>query len=278
MSPFQKTNRKRRAPSFLTGKLLAGAFLVLVFAVGKAKGEAVETVEGAAGMVAEKRVFIARTADGLPVEAEFIGLWGDVLRARLTSSGREMALSLSKQKDAVRERLTASADEIRKKVVALPFKVAILENTSTKSGKRFPQRGRLHLKNAETVRLLLPGARCLRIRVPVRSETDIPVEAHIYWYARAGDTGAWSMEFYEKAELGMGENPEDEYLSQPPKFPRPAYQGYAVVIFNSVNKALLWKGASGSAFLQDAERRLGLLKPKTLPAVKAPDKQQKATS
>jgi hypothetical protein len=237
---------------------LIGLFLLVVFVSWTWAGKELKNGHGA--RVSKMPVFVARTVDGLPVEAEFVRLFRDELRVRLTSSGREIVVALSGQKEGVQKAILALAEESRKGVVAMAFKVAILENTSLKEAQRFPQKGKLHLRNFEPIRLLFPGARCLRIKVVEHSVVDIPVEAHIYWYARGGDKGMWSMEFYERAELAMGGNAEDEYLSQSPRFPRPAYQGYALLIFNKVNKALLWKGTSGAAFLQDALRRQGLTK------------------
>jgi hypothetical protein len=203
---------------------------------------------------------LLRTADGLPVEAEFRSLFHDKIKVRLTSSGREIRVPLALQDEALQKRLLENAREIRKTVTALPFNVSLLENATTKKEQPHPQVGLLGSAAKAPVRVLFPGGYCLRIKAQSPVGTDIPVEVNIDWYAKLPNRGAWSMAFQESITLNVDDDPAGEFFSTPPSFPRPTYQGYAMIAVNPLNNSILWKGANITTFLDDMEARLGLRK------------------
>lgn len=205
--------------------------------------------------------FILRTADGLPVEAVFVSLSHDKIKVRLTSSGREIFLPFTMQNEAIRKKILTYAQDFRKGVTTLPFNITLAENSSTKKELRFPQMGLLGRAANAPIRVLFPGGRCLRVKSRSTAGVDIPVEMTIYWYAKMPNRGVWSMEFQEKITLNVNDDPEGEFLSTPPSFPRSAYQGFAVIATNPANNSILLKSASHNTFLEDMEVRRGLRKP-----------------
>ena len=224
---------------------------------------------------------IVHTVDGLPLEAKVLGLSGKRVKIRLASTQREMTVSLEAQNSAMQRRLLAQAEEERKHVETMPLRVTLVDNPTREKTKTFEQRiilenttisapgsnrtppkiqppGRTHAPAPPKNRLLLPGSRCLHIEIPSQHNVDVPLEGHVYWFARRTENAPPGVEFTERFSLLATARQNSHYYTHPPTFARPAYQGYAIIIFNRSNKTPLHKSASNNVFLTELDRRHNL--------------------
>lgn len=218
------------------------------------------------GCLASARAgFVIETADGLPVEVEMVSAYRDEITVRYTASQRVAKLSLKKLSPESRKKIIETADEARKQIKSATFTTRLEENTSTSNVLPLTQRGTLRLdKNGEPESVdaaleLPPGSRSLRLTGSNNVGVDIPATAVIYWYTQPQGSSAWGVGSVEEVQLNVTFAPM-EYLSKPTTFPRPAYRGHAVIIYNPMNGAILWKNSTGNAFLSDAEEKFATRK------------------
>ncbi|MDR0536251.1 MAG: hypothetical protein LBG65_07920 [Puniceicoccales bacterium] len=221
------------------------------------------------------RKVIVRTVDGLPIEAEILALDGDRIRVRNTASGRVLFVPLYEQDEAIQKDMDERAGKIHKQLRAMKFRIEVLENPSRDRMLALPQGTRVlnddgsrptlpavgadgkktPFPPALPPRTLYPGGRCLRIHSLANHGVNVPVKVQIYWYAKLPQKSVWSMESTETVMLDVPPDAANVYHSLPHSFPKPAYQGYSVLITNPANDAILWKDASSPMYLEELEIR-----------------------
>ena len=110
--------------------------------------------------------------------------------------------------------------------------------------------------NTET-RTLSPGSRCLRVSAVANCGVDLPVEVRVYWFGKTKASVTGLCEGGEIVSFTVTEAMGD-FLTKSPAFSKTLYTGYAVLVTNPANGAVLAKKSNDLTLLQEAEKRSGI--------------------
>ncbi|MDR2430487.1 MAG: hypothetical protein LBD14_06355 [Puniceicoccales bacterium] len=204
---------------------------------------------------------VITTADGLPVEVELLGIYQDAVRVRYVASKTEDSFTLAELDKKTRESLNSLAGQRRKEVKAITINVEEVRNDTPRElvvTRRTAQQPAKESSSGNTeVRTLSPGSRCLRVSAMTNSGVDLPVELRVYWFGKTKASTSGLCEGGEVVPFTVTGTMGD-FLTKSPTFAKTLYSGYAVLVTNPANGAVLAKKFSEVTLLQEAEKRSGI--------------------